>query len=255
MPTDPTVSAQTQLDNEKAEALLTVWEWAKDNIIIALIILGLFLILKYVLVPALPDFFKGFVEKSTNKKKRKAYSATTDDKEISTLSVSLIDPQYASVSMPKKVEELALTIENAPVDSRSRYCVVCKDKGLAKHCATLFYNRMLESTAVDKIGWVNYQKPRKDTLELCTEHCLFYDLLLFGDIDSVEKRVRAQLKFFKQPNVHSLLVFWMEKDALDDDNVLRQIAALGGLSVILFATAPVSGYRVIRIPKKGGEEK
>ena len=79
------------------------------------------------------------------------------------------------------------------------------------------------------------------------------DLSLECDIDSVDNRFRAQCSHFRRSDQHTMLIFRMYEDALDDDAELRQITGLDGLSVVLFAKSPVDGYDNIVISKKGGK--
>lgn len=252
MPTEPTTSYQEQLDNMMAMEKLEIWAWIKEHIWIAVVLFLLYLLIKYVIVPALPDLFKEFWK---DRKKQKDNAVQNEDWLISNLPAPRVDSRYAKKALPEEVDDLARTIESTTDGTRYRYCVVCPDKDLAKHYAALFFGRMDQTATVDKLGWVNYQRPRDKMLELCAKHCMVYDLNLSAEIDSVDNRFRAQCTHFKRPDLHSLLVFWMYEDALPDDAELRQIAALEGLSVVLFATSQVDGFENLVISEKGGKSK
>jgi hypothetical protein len=155
--------------------------------------------------------------------------------------------------LPKAGEKLAVKNEGTSDGTRYPYCVVCPDMSLATYSAKLFFIRMHEAAAVDKIGWVNYQRPRGENLELCAKHCMINNLNLENHIVLVDKRFEAMCAFFRKQDCHSLLIFRMYEDALDDDAELRQITGLDGLSVVLFAKSPVDGYENIVISKKGGK--
>lgn len=254
MATETTVSYQEQFDNAVAMAKLDLWVWVKDHIWIAIVFVLFVLLLKYVIVPALPDLCKKYVDSWENGKKQKDYAVQDGDRLISNLPAPSVDSRYAKNLLPREVDNLAKKIENTP-DSRFRYCVVCPDKSLAKHYAVLFFERINQATTVDRIGWINYQRPRDKTLELCAKHCMIYDLNLKSEIDSVEKRFKAQCTCFKRADLHSMLIFWMQEDALDDDAELRQIAALEGLSVVLFAMSSVEGFENLVIQEKGGKSE
>lgn len=253
MATEATVSYKDQLDNAQAMAKLEIWDWAKAHWWIAAVLILLYFVIKHVVIPALPDLLKKAVELRDSRKKQRGYTAQDQDRLISNLPAPAVDSRYAKKALPEKVDALARAIESTSDGTRYRYCVVCPDRDLAKHYAVLFYGRMDQAATVDKLGWINYQRPRDKTLELCAKHCMVYDLNLSADIDSIENRFRAQCTYFKQPDRHSLLVFWMYEDALADDAELRQIAALEGLSVVLFATSPVDGFENLVISEKGGK--
>lgn len=263
MATEPSAtypgSWEAATDKIKWEIWNRVWVWAKDHIGIAIllgVLLGVLLILLIkVIVPALPDLFQKWVESRQNKKTERDYTVRNQDRLISNLPAPAVDSRYAKKALPEKVDDLAKTIESTSDGTRYRYCVVCPDQDLAKHYAALFFGRMDQAATVDKLGWVNYQRPRDKMLELCAKHCMVYDLNLFAQIDSVDNRFRAQCTHFKRPDLHSLLVFWMYEDALADDAELRQIAALEGLSVVLFATSQVDGFENLVISEKGGKSK
>lgn len=255
MATDPMVSYQEQLDNAVAMAKLDLWTWAKEHIWIAVVLVLLILLIKYVIVPALPDLYKKYVDSRKNGKKQKDYAVQDGDRLISNLPAPGVDSRYAKKMLPRVVDNLAKKIENTPGSTRFRYCVVCPDKSLVKHYAVLFFERMNQASTVDRIGWINYQRPRDKTLELCAKHCMIYELNLKSEIDSTEKRFKAQCTYFKRADLHSMLIFWLQEDALEDDAELRQIAALEGLSVVLFAMSPVDGFENLVIQEKGGKSE
>ena len=255
MATEPTVSYQEQLDNAVAMTKLDLWAWAKEHIWIAVALVLLVLFIKYVIAPALPDLYKKYVDSRKNKQKQKDYVVQDRDRLISNLPAPGVDSRYAKKTLPREVDNLAKEIESTPDNTRFRYCVVCPEKSLAKHYAVLFFGRMNQASTVDRIGWINYQRPRDKTLELCAKHCMIYDLNLKSEIDSVENRFKAQCTCFKRADLHSMLIFWMQEDALEDDAELRQIATLEGLSVVLFAMSPVEGFENLVIQEKGGESE
>lgn len=257
MSTEPTATYPAGWDAAVDQLKLDIWnrilDWAKDNLWIA-IVLGLIAVLViYMIVPASPDLFKNWVESRKERKRQKRYVAQDSDKMISTLATHGRDSKYDGKPLPDEIEKLAKEIERTSDGTRYRYCVVCPDIRLATYYAGLFFNRMYEAATVDKVGWVNYQRPRGENLELCAKHCMFLDLSLECDIDSVDNRFRAQCSHFRRSDQHTMLIFRMYEDALDDDAELRQITGLDGLSVVLFAKAPVSGYKNIVISKKGGK--
>lgn len=254
MSTEPTATYPAgwddAVDQLKLDIWNRIWDWAKDNLWIAVVLVLVVLLVKYVIGPALPDLFKSWVESQKERKKNNA--AQNSGKMISYLS-HLGKSEHDRKVLPKAVEKLAEKIEGTSDGTRYHYCVVCPDMSLATHYAKLFFIRMHEAAAVDKIGWVNYQRPKSVGLELCAKHCMINDLNLENHIVLVDKRFEAMCAFFRKQDCHSLLIFRMYEDALDDDAELRQITGLDGLSVVLFAKAPVSGYKNIVISKKGGK--
>lgn len=255
MAIETTVPYQEQLDNAVAMAKLDIWAWAKEHIWIAVVLVLIVLLIKYVIVPALPDLYKKYVDSQEKGKMQKDYAVQDGDRLISNLPAPGVDSRYAKKMLPRVVDNLAKKIENTPDSTRFRYCVVCPDKSLAKHYAVLFFERMNQSSTVDRIGWINYQRPRDKTLELCAKHCMIYELNLKSEIDSIENRFKAQCTCFKRADRHSMLIFWMQEDALEDDAELRQIAVLEGLSVVLFSTSPVDGFENLEISVKGGKSE
>ena len=255
MSTEPTATYPGSWDDVVDQMKWDFWnkvlDWAKDNLWIAVALVLVVLLLKYVIVPALPELFKSWVE-SQKERKQKSNAAQNSGKMISYLGHHGAS-EHDGKPLPKAVEKLAEKIEGTSDGTRYRYCVVCPDMSLAKYYAKLFFIRMHEAAAVDKIGWVNYQRPRGENLELCAKHCMFLDLSLECDIDSVDNRFRAQCSHFRRSDQHTMLIFRMYEDALDDDAELRQITGLDGLSVVLFAKSPVDGYENIVISKKGGK--
>ena len=259
MSTEPTATYpagwDAAVDQLKLDIWNQIWDWAKDNLWIA-VVLGLTVLLViYIIVPALPDLFKNWVESRKERKRKKRYVAQDSDKMISTLATHGRDSKYDGKPLPDEIEKLAKEIECASDGIRYRYCVVCPDIRLATYYAGLFFNRMYEASTVDKIGWVNYQRPRGENLELCAKHCMINNLNLENHIVLVDKRFEAMCAFFRKHDCHSLLIFRMYEDALDDDAELRQITGLDGLSVVLFAKSSVDGYENIVISKKGGKSE
>lgn len=254
MSTEPTATYpagwDAAVDQIKLDIWNRIWDWAKDNLWIAVVLVLVVLLVKYVIVPALPDLFKSWVESQKERKKNNA--AQNSGKMISYLGHHGAS-EHDGKPLPKAVEKLAEKIEGTSDGTRYRYCVVCPDMSLATYYAKLFFIRMHEAAAVDKIGWVNYQRPRGENLELCAKHCMINDLNLENKIALVDKRFEAMCAFFRKQDCHSLLIFRMYEDALDDDAELRQITGLDGLSVVLFAKSPVDGYDNIVISKKGGK--
>ena len=242
-------------DKLKWDLWTKAWDWAKDHLWIAVVLVLLFLLLKFVIVPALPELFKTTVESRRERKKQKGYVAQDSDKMISTLATHGRDSEHDGKPLPDEVEKLAKEIEATSDGTRYRCCVVCPDIRLATYYAGLFFNRMYEAATVDKIGWVNYQRPRGENLELCAKHCMILDLNLECDIDSVDNRFRAQCSHFKRHDRHHMLIFRMYEDALEDDAELRQLTGLDGLSVVLFAKTPVVGFENIVITEKGGKSE
>lgn len=259
MSTEPTAtypgSWDAVVDRMKWDFFVKALDWAKDNLLIAVMFGLVVLLVIYMIAPALPDLFKNWVESRKERKRQKRYVAQDSDKMISTLATHGRDSKYDGKPLPDEVEKLAGEIERTVDGTRYRYCVVCPDIRLATYYAGLFFNRMREADTVDKIGWVNYQRPRGDNLELCAKHCMFLDLSLECDIDSVDNRFRAQCSHFKRSDQHSMLIFRMYEDALDDDAELRQITGLDGLSVVLFAKSPVTGYENLVVSEKGGKSE
>lgn len=259
MATEPSAtypgSWDAAVDQMKWDFVNQVWDWAKDNPWIAVVLGLIVLLVIYMIAPALPDLYKNWVESRQERKKQKRYVAQGSDKMISTLATHGRDSEHEGKPLPDEVEKLAKEIERTSDGTRYRYCVVCPDIRLATYYAGLFFNRMYEAVSVDKIGWVNYQRPRGENLELCAKHCMFLDLSLECDIDSVDNRFRAQCSHFKRSDQHTMLIFRMYEDALDDDAELRQITGLDGLSVVLFAKSPVTGYENLVISEKGGRSE
>lgn len=255
MSTEPTATYPAgwddAVDQIKLDIWNRIWDWAKDNLWIAVVLVLVVLLVKYVIVPALPDLFKSWVE-SQKERKQKSNAAQNSGKMISYLGHHGAS-EHDGKPLPKAVEKLAEKIEGTSDGTRYRYCVVCPDMSLATYYAKLFFIRMHEAAAVDKIGWVNYQRPRGENLELCAKHCMINNLNLENHIVLVDKRFEAMCAFFRKQDCHSLLIFRMYEDALDDDAELRQITGLDGLSVVLFAKSPVDGYENIVISKKGGK--
>ncbi len=255
MATEPTATYPGSWDALVDDISKKIWDWAMDNLWIAFVLVLIFFLVKYVIAPALPDLYKNWVESRQERKQQKRYVAQDSDKMISTLATHGRDSEHEGKPLPEAVEKLAKEIERTSDGTRYRYCVVCPDIRLATYYAGLFFNRMHEAVTVDKIGWVNYQRPRGENLELCAKHCMFLDLSLECDIDSVDNRFRAQCSHFKRSDQHTMLIFRMYEDALDDDAELRQITGLDGLSVVLFAKSPVTGYENLVISKKGGRSE
>ena len=255
MSTEPTATSpgswDAVVDQMKWDFWNKVLDWAKDNLWIAVVLVLVVLLVKYVIVPALPDLFKSWVE-SQKERKQKNNAAQNSGKMISYLGHHGAS-EHDGKPLPKAVEKLAEKIEGTSDGTRYRYCVVCPDMSLATYYAKLFFIRMHEAAAVDKIGWVNYQRPKSVGLELCAKHCMINNLNLENHIVLVDKRFEAMCAFFRKQDCHSLLIFRMYEDALDDDAELRQITGLDGLSVVLFAKSPVDGYENIVISKKGGK--
>lgn len=230
------------------ELLRRVWDWLIDHIWIAALLLLLLYLFDKMIVPALSELFKKWMESRQNGQQGK-------DKIISNLTVPRPDYWYEGKTLPDELERLTNKIESQSRSKRYPYCVVCPDKDLVVDYAGLFFKRMEKAANVDKLGWVTYQRPRGENLELCAKHCMICDLTLENDIDSIDKRFHKQCEYFKESNRHSMLVFHMLEDAKPDDTELRQLAALPGLSMVLFATSPVEGYKSIVISKKGGRSE
>lgn len=259
MPTEPTQSYQQMLENEKARGLLWLLEWIKAN-------LGLFLVsvllLAVLLLLVVPPIVRWLRKRGITKPGELPPSEHLDDtvrrdeikkKRITILPGPNVDAEYLDASLPRQLEDLACSIERAPGSHRTRCCVVCREEKRVENYARMFYRRMESAAVLDKLGWIYYKKPKDDTLELRIEHCFFYSLRIFNEIPLPEKRFIRQVDYFDQANVHTLLVIRMSKNPGRQDDALMQIAALAGLSVILFSEKPVSGYTTIEIPLEGGK--
>ena len=259
MPTEPTQLYQQQLEEEKARGILWLLEWIKAN---PWLFLGLALTLVVLLLLVVPTLVRWLRKRGITKPGELPPSEHLDDtvrrdeikkKRITILPGPNVDAEYLDASLPRQLEDLAYTIERAPGSHRTRCCVVCREEKRVENYARMFYRRMESAAVLDKLGWIYYKKPKDDTLELCIEHCFFDSLRIFNEIPLPEKRFIRQVDYFDQANVHTLLVIRMSKNPGRQDDALMQIAALAGLSVILFSEKPVSGYTTIEIPLEGGK--
>lgn len=258
MATEPIQSYQQMLENEKARGLLRLWEVIKANpapsvvlglILAVLLVWTLVGLVRWLRKQGVKNFseipptehLNDIVRRDEIKKKR-----------ITILPSPNVDAEYLDSTMPKDLDELARSIEQAPTSHRTRCCVVCREEKRVENYARLFYLRMEQAAILDKLGWVYYKKPKDDTLDLCIEHCFFDSLRIFNEVQLPEKRFIRQVDYFDQANVHTLLVIRMSKNPSRQDDALMQIAALAGLSVVLFAEKPVPGYETIEIPLEGG---
>lgn len=259
MPTEPTQLYQQQLEEEKARGILWLVEWIKAN---PWLFLGLALALVVLLILVVPPLVRWLRKRGITKPGELPPSEHLDDtvrrdeikkKRITILPGPNVDTEYLEASLPRQLEDLACSIERAPTSHRTRRCVVCREEKRVENYARMFYRRMESAAVLDKLGWIYYKKPKDDTLELCIEHCFFDSLRIFNEIPLPEKRFIRQVDYFDQSNVHTLLVIRMSKMPSRQDDALMQIAALDGLSVVLFATKPIPGYETIEIPTEGGE--
>lgn len=174
-------------------------------------------------------------------------------KRITILPSPNVDGEYLSEPMPKELDDLVRSIEHAATSNRTRCCVVCREEKRVENYARMFYRRMEQVAILDKLGWIYYKKPKDETLELCIEHCFFDSLRIFNEVPLPKNRFIRQVDYFDQPNVHTLLVIRMSKNPSRQDDALMQIAALAGLSVILFSEKPIPGYETIEISLEGGK--
>lgn len=259
MPTEPTQLYQQLLEEETAKGILQLLEFIKAHPVYAFVlVLILAVLLGLTVVPVvrwlrkhgvrnpgeLPpsEHLNDAVRRDEIKKKR-----------ITILPAPNVDGEYLDVPMPKQLDNLAQSIERAPTNHRTRCCVVCREEKRVENYARMFYRRIEQVAVLDKLGWIYYKKPKDDTLELCIEHCFFDSLRIFNEVPLPQNRFIRQVDYFDQPNVHTLLVIRMSKNPRKQDDALMQIAALAGLSVILFAERPVPGYETIEILLEGGE--
>lgn len=259
MPTDPTVSYQQQFEEEKAKGFLWLWEIVKANpglsIVLGLILIALLLwagiaIMRYLRKLGVRNFSEIPPSEHLNDAVRRD---EIKKKRITILPGPNVEEEYRTIPMPKQLDELACSVEYAPASHRTRCCVVCREDKRVENYARMFYQRIEHADVLDKLGWIYYKKPKDDTLELCIEHCFFDSLRIFNEIPLPKNRFIRQVDYFDQPNVHTMLVIRMSKNPSRQDDALLQIAALAGLSVVLFAVRPVPGYDLIEIPLEGGE--
>lgn len=259
MPTEPTQLYQQQLEEEKARGILWLLDWIKANPWrFAGLLLGLVILLILVVPPLVRWLRKRGVTKAGELPPSEHLDDTVRRDEIKEGRITIlpgpnVDVQYLDAPMPTELEELVHSIEHAPTSHRARSCVVCREEKRVENYARMFYNRMKYASILDNYGWIYYKKPRDSTLELCIEHCFFESLRIFNEVQLPEKRFIRQVDYFSDPRFHTLLVIRMTKVPGQQDNALMQIAALDGLSVVLFSTKPIPGYETIEIPLKGGE--
>ena len=259
MATEPTQSYQQMLEDEKARGILWLLEWIKAN---PWLFLGVAVTLAVLLLLVVPPLVRWLRKRGVTKVGELPPPEHLDDtvrrdeiKEgrISTLPGPNVDPEYLEASLPGQLDDLARSIEHASASHRTRCCVVCREEKRVENYARMFYNRMKYANTLDNYGWIYYKKPRDSTLELCIEHCFFESLRIFNEIQVPEKRFIRQVDYFSDPRFHTLLVIRMTKVPGQQDDALMQIAALDGLSVVLFSTKPIPGYETIEIPLKGGK--
>ena len=244
MPTEPTISYETLLDEWKAEKILSALQWCWTHLGYAVPIAVIWFFLKN------PDIFRGIVnwiKGLVEKRKRQS----RPKRRISTCPTPRLSGTQSKKRMPKAVIKLSKGVEDAQPGERFRYCVVCSDEGLLERYAVQFYERMEQVAGIDHYGWIYYDNPEDEKLPLGIQSCLFEALAICLQEKLPQDRFREFVKFFDDEKKHTLLVIRMCK--FTEDRKLAQIANLKGLSLILFSTIPVDGYDSIVIPVKGGK--
>ena len=247
MSTEATIGAQTVLEEIKAAATIGFLRWCLENPGCALIVILAACAVGVVVYAG----FQGVIELIKNRiqdgKRQKRI-----ERRISTCGAPALTDAQRKVKMHKRLVKLAESVEAALPGDRFRACVVCADEIRLESYALQFYARIEQAATVDHYGWVYYDPPTDSSLELNIQNCLFEDLKICTDKDLPSDRFRAFVKVFDDPKKHTLLVIRMCENT--EDRRLAQIANLQGLSVVLFATAPVDGYDVLEIPVKGGNK-
>ena len=130
MSTEPTATYPAGWDDAVDQIMLDIWnriwDWAKDNLWIAVVLVLVVLLVKYVIVPALPDLFKSWVE-SQKERKQKSNAAQNSGKMISYLGHHGAS-EHDGKPLPKAVEKLAEKIEGTSDGTRS------EERRVGKEC-------------------------------------------------------------------------------------------------------------------------
>lgn len=265
MPTESMQIYQDKLNEEQAKGVLWLWERAKAHPVISLLVaVAVICVVLCVVLRIIIPWIIQYCQQHGIKKdsippsehlKKKIRRSEVQNKRISILPAPAVDPRFCDLTLHDNLIDLAQKIENAESCHRTRCCVVCQNAELAENYARMFYHRMENAASLNHYGWVYYKEPKDMNLELCIESCFFESLRIFNEIELPEKRFIRQVDFLDQPNMHTLLVLRKMQNASKPDDKLLQIAALKGLSIVLFSTEEVPGYHTIEIPQEGGRNE
>lgn len=262
MPTESMQIYQDKLNEEQAKGVLWLWERAKAHPVVSLLVAGAAIwVVGRFIIPRIIQYCRRHGIKSvlgialSEPSKEEIRRSEVQEKRISILPAPAVDPRFCDLTLHDNLIDLAQKIENAEPCYRTRCCVVCRNAELAENYARMFYQRMENAASLDHYGWVYYKEPKDMNLKLCIKNCFFESLKIGIEEKLLEDRFIKQVNFLDKHNRHTLLVLRKMQDTSEPDDKLLQIAALKGLSIVLFSTEPVPGYHTIEIPQEGGRNE
>ena len=241
-------------DELKAKGILAILEWAKDHIPLTILIVLL-------LVAISPFIWKICVwlkEKITNPPPHANYNQKVSEsrnQRITTGTAPRVDSKYSDKYLPEDLEQLVDDFENGKGAERFRYCVVYQDEKMLEHYARLFYKKVTACGSLRHFGWIYYKKPDESNQPPGIKYCLFNQLCIYTEgepYNDPDKRYRAVCEFFQKPDSNVLLVI-SDKHNIDmDDDELKQMTSMEGLSIVMFSKKEMDGFDILQLGKKGG---
>lgn len=241
-------------DELKEKWILAILEWAKDHILPAILIVCILIVL-FIIGWKIWVWIK---DKITNRPPHATYNQKVSEsrnQRITTGTAPRVDSKYSNKYLPKDLEQLVGDFKKGKGAERFRYCVVYQDEKMLEHYARLFYEKVTACGSLRHLGWIYYKKPDESNQPPGIKYCLFKQLCIYTEgerYNDPDKRYRAVCEFFQKPGSNVLLVI-SDKHNIDiDDDELKQMTSMEGLSIVMFSKKEMDGFDILQLDKKGG---